>query len=123
MQFSDNEEIFTEWRKLIVSTDFTLGRYVEKFEKEFSNYINAKHCIATNNGTDALILALKAMGIGLGDEVITVCNSFYATTGSIVAVGATARHKLFRMPPATNFLSSSHCKGFVNPSFAKSSKL
>jgi aminotransferase EvaB len=88
MQFSDNEEIFTEWRKLIVSTDFTLGKYVEKFEKEFANYINAKHCIATNNGTDALILALKAMGIGLGDEVITVCNSFYATTGSIVAVGA-----------------------------------
>jgi len=88
MQFANPEEIFDEWRKLIASTDFTLGAYVAKYEREFADYIGAKHCIATNNGTDALILGLKALGIGLGDEVITVCNSFYATTGAIVAVGA-----------------------------------
>ena len=88
MQFANPEEIFKEWRELIASTDFTLGAYVAKYEREFADYIGAKHCIATNNGTDALILGLKALGISPGDEVITVCNSFYATTGAIVAVGA-----------------------------------
>lgn len=88
MQFSNSDEIFHEWRNLIASTDFTLGAYVAKFESEFADYIGTKHCIATNNGTDALILGLKALGIKPGDEIITVCNSFYATTGAIVAVGA-----------------------------------
>jgi dTDP-4-amino-4,6-dideoxygalactose transaminase len=88
MQFCNTDDIFAEWRELIESTDFTLGKYVAKFEGEFAGYIKSKHCIATNNGTDALILGLKALGIGYGDEVITVCNSFYATTGAIVAVGA-----------------------------------
>ena len=88
MQFANPEEIFDKWRELIASTDFTLGAYVAKYEREFADYIGAKHCISTNNGTDALILGLKALGISQGDEVITVCNSFYATTGAIVAVGA-----------------------------------
>lgn len=88
MQFANPEQILSKWRELIASTDFTLGKYVEEFEQEFANYIGAKHCIATNNGTDALILGLKALGVNTGHEVITVCNSFYATTGAIVAVGA-----------------------------------
>ena len=88
-EFSNPNEIFKEWRKLIKSTDFTLGKYVEKFEKKFSKYIGSKYCISTNNGTDALILCLKALNIGPGDEVITVVNTFYATVGAIEAVGAT----------------------------------
>ena len=88
MEFKNNSEIFKEWKKLIKSTDFTIGKYVERFEKKFSKYIKVKHCISTNNGTDALILSLKSLGVGLNDEVITVCNSFYATAGSIVACGA-----------------------------------
>ena len=87
-EFKDNSDIFKEWKKLIKSTDFTLGHYMKKFEKNFSNFIGAKYCIATNNGTDALILSLKSLGISHGDEVITVCNSFYATVGAIVACGA-----------------------------------
>ena len=87
-EFSDPSNIINEWKKLIKSSDFTLGRYIDKFEKKFAEYIGAKYCIATNNGTDALILSLKALGIGNNDEVITVCNSFYATVGAIVAVGA-----------------------------------
>ena len=62
---------------------------IEEFEKIFSNYVNVKYCIATNNGTDALILSLRSLNIKTGDEVITVCNTFYATVGAIVAVGAT----------------------------------
>lgn len=88
MQFSDLDEIFDEWKKLISSTEFTLGPYVEKFENEFARFIGAKHVISTNNGTDALILALKACGVGPGDEVISVPTTFYASIGAIVAVGA-----------------------------------
>ncbi len=88
-EFKDNKKIFSDWKKLIKSTDFTIGKYVAEFEKTFTNYIGAKYCISTNNGTDALILCLKSLGIKKGDEVITVCNSFYATVGAIVAVGAT----------------------------------
>lgn len=80
--------IFNKWKKLIKTTDFTLGSFVREFEVMFAKYIGAKYCIATNNGTDALILSLKAAGISKGDEVITVTNSFYATTGAIVAIGA-----------------------------------
>tara|TARA_B100000989_G_scaffold287767_1_gene257709 strand:+ start:1368 stop:2474 length:1107 start_codon:yes stop_codon:yes gene_type:complete len=87
-EFKNPSRIIADWKKLIKSTDFTLGRYIEKFETRFAKYIGAKHCIATNNGTDALILCLKALNIGDGDEVITVCNSFYASAGAIVAVGA-----------------------------------
>lgn len=89
MQFSNPEPFIEDWRELIKTADFTLGAYVNKFENQFAEYVGAKYCIATNNGTDALILSLKSLDIGLGDEVITVCNSFYATTGAIVAVGAT----------------------------------
>ena len=89
MQFADYSQIAAGWDALIRTSDFTLGAFMERFESEFAHYIGSPHCLATNNGTDALILALKALGIGPGDEVITPCNSFYATTGAIVAVGAT----------------------------------
>lgn len=89
-EFADVEGVIADWRALIKTTDFTLGAYVDAFETKFKNSIGAKHCISTNNGTDALILSLKALGIGPGDEVITVTNTFYATVGAIVAVGATA---------------------------------
>ena len=87
-EFNNTNIIFREWKKLIRSTDFTLGRKMKEFEKKFSKYIGSKYCIATNNGTDALILSLKSIGIKKGDEVITVCNTFYATVGAIVACGA-----------------------------------
>jgi aminotransferase EvaB len=87
-QFGDATPYLEEWRKLAASGEFTLGPFVESFEAKFASYVGARHCISTNNGTDALILALKAAGIGAGDEVITVVNTFYATVGAIVAVGA-----------------------------------
>ena len=87
-EFKKSSRIFSNWKKLIRSSDFTLGKYIEDFEKKFSKYIGCKYVISTNNGTDALILALKAIGINKGDEVITVCNTFYATAGAIVACGA-----------------------------------
>lgn len=88
-EFKDCEHIFEDWKSLIKSSEFTLGPFLEQFEKKFATYIGAKHSIAVNNGTDALVLSLKAAGIGPGDEVITVANTFYASAGAIAAVGAT----------------------------------
>lgn len=88
MQFSQYDEILADWKELITSTEFTLGSYVENFEKEFARFIDCNHVIGTNTGTDALILALKAVGVGPGDEVISVPITFYATIGAIIAVGA-----------------------------------
>lgn len=77
-----------------ISDDLRNGNYilteaVEAFEVAFANYIGCDYCIGTNSGTDALILALLALGIGRGDEVITQANTFYATVAAICFVGAT----------------------------------
>ena len=87
-QFADVEDYFTDLRRLVKSGEFTLGPFVEEFEQKFARYIGVKHAIGTNTGTDALILALKAVGVRPGDDVISVPNSFIATTGAIVAAGA-----------------------------------
>ena len=55
-QFKNNKIYFRGWKKLIKSCEFTLGPYVEKFENNFAKYIGVKHCISTNNGTDARYL-------------------------------------------------------------------
>ncbi len=88
-EFANVDKIILEWKKVIKTSDFTLGKFVNDFEIKFKNFLNVKHCISTNNGTDALILSLKSLGVGHGDQVITVTNTFYATVGAIVAVGAT----------------------------------
>src|SRR3990167_292862 len=87
-QFASFNEYLPDLQALVASGEFTLGPYVDKFEKKFADYIGVKHVISTNNGTDALILSLKALNVKPGDEVITVANTFIATAGAIVAVGA-----------------------------------
>src|SRR3989338_3669047 len=87
-QFADAEPILEDIRKLLKIGDFTLGRPVQEFENQFARYTGAQYAIGVANGTDALFLILKALGIGLGDEVITPPNSFIATTGAIVMSGA-----------------------------------
>src|SRR6185503_10884529 len=69
--------------------DFILGRETEAFEEEFATYCGARHCVGVGNGLDALTLALKAVGVGPGDEVITVANTFIATANAIQHTGAT----------------------------------
>lgn len=69
--------------------EFILGAPVEALERELADFCGTSHAVALNSGTDALILALRALGIGPGDEVITPPNSFVASTAAILAVGAT----------------------------------
>lgn len=75
--------------EVLSSANYIMGNNVKEFEKEFADYIGVKHVISVGNGTDALIIALKSLGIGEGDEVITSTFSFFATAESISAVGAT----------------------------------
>lgn len=69
--------------------DFIGGAAVAKLEEELSAYLGSPHVVTLNSGTDALILAMRALNIGPGDEVITPPNSFVASTAAVVAVGAT----------------------------------
>src|SRR5262245_66453913 len=66
--------------EVITATAFIGGKPVETFEAAFASFCRVKHCVGVGNGTDALFIALKALNIGAGDEVITVANSFIATT-------------------------------------------
>ena len=68
---------------------FIFGPEVEGFEQEAAAYLGVPHAVSVANGTDALVLALEAMGIGRGDEVICPSFTFYATAESIARAGAT----------------------------------
>lgn len=74
---------------VLSSAAYIMGKNVTEFEKEFANYIGTKHAISVGNGTDALVIALKALGIGEGDEVITSTFTYFASAECISAVGAT----------------------------------
>jgi dTDP-4-amino-4,6-dideoxygalactose transaminase len=73
---------------VIASGWFVGGPTVERFEQNFAAYCETSHCVTVASGTDALILALKALGIGAGDEVITVSHTFIATVAAVVHIGA-----------------------------------
>ncbi|GAB6168283.1 DegT/DnrJ/EryC1/StrS family aminotransferase [Clostridium carnis] len=82
------EELSKATLDVLSSANYIMGKNVIEFEKEFAEFIGVKHAISVGNGTDALVIALKAMGIGEGDEVITSPFTFFATAESISAVGA-----------------------------------
>ena len=87
-QFQDSKKIFRLIEDTVKFNDFTLGRYVDLFEKQFCKYQKVKYAIGVGSGTDAIFLSLKALGIKEGDEVITPTYSFYATAGAIATTGA-----------------------------------
>lgn len=83
------KEINLAIKEVLEDQAFVLGKRVEEFEKNYSNYLGIRHTIGINSGTDGIILALKALNVGEGDEVITPANSFFATTLGIEQVKAT----------------------------------
>lgn len=90
--FAQNDSYKDEIQKVILSVlasnRYILGPEVETLEEEFASFIGVKHCIGVANGTDAIEIALRSLGIGLGDEVITVSHTAVATVAAIEAVGA-----------------------------------
>jgi dTDP-4-amino-4,6-dideoxygalactose transaminase len=82
------QEIFEAFEKVYENTAFSGGPFVEEFEKTFSDYTNTKFTIGVNNGTSALHLAMIALGIGHGDEVIIPANTFIATAWGVSYTGA-----------------------------------
>lgn len=82
-------DISTAIREVIDSSAFSGGFFVSRFEEEFAAYCGSKHAVGVGSGTEALWLTLIALGIGPGDEVITVPNTFIATAEAITFCGAT----------------------------------
>jgi dTDP-4-amino-4,6-dideoxygalactose transaminase len=86
---SISEEIGIALRQVMNATAFSGGPFVDRFEAQFASFCQCSHAIGVGSGTDALWLALLALGVGPGDEVITVPNTFIATAEAISLCGAT----------------------------------
>jgi dTDP-3-amino-3,4,6-trideoxy-alpha-D-glucose transaminase len=83
------EELMGAVREVAEHGAFTLGHHVEAFEREFADYCESDFAVGVSSGTEALVLALRALEIGPGDEVVVPANSFIATAEAVSAVGAT----------------------------------
>ena len=87
-QFANSSDLWIKLKKFVASGDFTLGKELEKFEKNFARLIGTKYAVGVNSGTDAIKLSLKVLNVKPGDEVITAANTFVATVGAITEIGA-----------------------------------
>ncbi|WP_061312643.1 DegT/DnrJ/EryC1/StrS family aminotransferase [Clostridium botulinum] len=85
---SISEDLDRVTKEVLSSANYIMGKNVSDFEKDFADYIGVKHAISVGNGTDALVIALKSLGIGAGDEVITSTFTYFASAECISAVGA-----------------------------------
>ena len=81
-------ELHEASREVLESGWYVLGKHVKKFEEEFASFCQTNHCVSVANGTDALELALRALDVGDGDNVITVANAGAYSSAAIVSVGA-----------------------------------
>jgi len=85
---SIRDEVNNAMLDVVASSQFILGEQVKRFEEEFAAYCDVRYAIGVDSGTSALELALRALGVGPGDEVITAANTFIATVLAIWATGA-----------------------------------
>lgn len=98
---------------VLESCQYVLGEQVELFEAEFADYCQAQYAVCVNSGTSALHLALLAVGVGPGDEVITVAHTFVATVAAIRYVGA--RPVFVDIDPATCTMGPSKLEAAITP--------
>lgn len=101
-------EIRSAIERVLLSGHYILGPEVDAFEAEFSRYLGTGHTLGVANGTEAIELALRACGVGLGDRVATVANTVTATVSAIEQIGA--RPVLVEIDPATMVMSASALK-------------
>ncbi len=87
-QFADVDAYLQDVKALVLSGEFTLGSHVAEFERRFAEMTGMPHAVGVGTGTDAIIMSLKALGVGPGDEVITTPTTFIATVGAIAMAGA-----------------------------------
>jgi dTDP-4-amino-4,6-dideoxygalactose transaminase len=85
------DELMVAVERVAFHAAFTLGEEVEAFERQFATYCETEHAIGVSSGTEALVLSLRALDIGPGDEVVVPTNSFVATAEAVALVGATPR--------------------------------
>jgi len=83
------DEVAAGWQQVLARTAFIGGPQVAAFEREYAEFISVAHCVAVANGTDAIEIALRAVGVGPGDECILPANTFIATAEAVVRAGAT----------------------------------
>ena len=83
------DEVAAGWQEVLASTAFIGGPQVAAFEREYAEFIGVSHCVGMANGTDSIEVALRALGIGHGDECILPANTFIATAEAVARAGAT----------------------------------
>jgi dTDP-3-amino-3,4,6-trideoxy-alpha-D-glucose transaminase len=83
-----HDEILAAWSRILRAAAFVSGPEVEAFEREFADACEVAECVAVSTGTDALVLALRALGVGPGDRVIVPANTFFATAEAVSLAGA-----------------------------------
>ena len=83
------DEVAEGWREVLARTAFIGGPQVAAFEREYAAFVGVPHCVGVANGTDAIEIALRALGVGRGDECILQANTFIATAEAVARVGAT----------------------------------
>ncbi|GAB2961156.1 DegT/DnrJ/EryC1/StrS family aminotransferase [Streptomyces pseudoechinosporeus] len=117
----DHAKLYREHRKeidaaiarVLESGQFTWGEEVPGFEEEFANWVDARHAVAVGSGTAALTAALRALGIGPGDEVITVANTDLADSAAISAVGASVVWA--DIDPESRCIDTTACEAAITP--------
>jgi dTDP-4-amino-4,6-dideoxygalactose transaminase len=107
------EELILAIERVAYAGAFTLCEEVEQFERDFARYCEADHAVGVSSGTDALALALHALGVGPGDEVIVPANSFIATAEAVTLAGA--RPRLVDVDPVTHLLTAEIMERNLSP--------
>ncbi len=106
-------EIDAKIQEVLESGEYVLGPMLRRFEAELAEYFGMKYAIGVNSGTDAIWLALLALGIGPGDECITTTNTFFATAEAIWITGATA--VFVDTDPLTNCIDPTKIEAAITP--------